>query len=698
MMKKMLSFIAAFLVLGGALFADVTVKDLGDGNVEVTFLYKGAGKEVVVAGDFTDWQNGALPMTKTDNGFELKKTFPMATTLKYKFIVDGTWLFDSKSPDKTDDGFGGFNGIVDVAKLVAVEKAKASGDSAALEKLMASQSGLKFGTWSMIGVQGKYDSKNMELQSVGVGVKSYAKISGEAVKNVPIYVEVAVFENDGFENIYKKDSLDADDGLKNLLVDTFFDPLYYYGGQKKAGTYLGHFKAGFNSPYVNFLTGYKYAKLTPHTNVSWTTVDNEWEAGYSEVGGFSEFSLGSALQKIGDITINATIAPNRTADRAGNQYGIYSFVNAQMGDHYVDFQYNAAFNKTYDTIFDDIYEADFIGGYKGVFGPLTLKTNMLYNVWGSVKVNDTYKIAYNPSSSDVSGVKEGKDFLYNSAVNIQFDYTALNSGITVGYRYRGAQASMMYVEDGNADGHTHISDQLGDVNTQRIFLNGFVNPLSTVKVSMETYADMALLTDYDKLAAYQKPYVDKANTQLFFKPSFDVNLESLLSGIPSSVSVYSKLKYNTSDKDKFTYGSDKSQFALPEAGLKFNMNDISDLFKDVTVYYGFDNNDSNYLFNTLIGTVTLPEDLSVQTGLGLRTANKDVADTDYPFGMFLGVSKKLKAAQKPIVYGQVLYNMDPYKDFGDGQEALKLDGYVTDDGQSDFAGLAAFRIGMRWDF
>ncbi|AEJ18508.1 hypothetical protein Spica_0344 [Gracilinema caldarium DSM 7334] len=697
-MKKMLSFIAAFLVLGGALFADVTVKDLGDGNVEVTFLYKGAGKEVVVAGDFTDWQNGALPMTKTDNGFELKKTFPMATTLKYKFIVDGTWLFDSKSPDKTDDGFGGFNGIVDVAKLVAVEKAKASGDSAALEKLMASQSGLKFGTWSMIGVQGKYDSKNMELQSVGVGVKSYAKISGEAVKNVPIYVEVAVFENDGFENIYKKDSLDADDGLKNLLVDTFFDPLYYYGGQKKAGTYLGHFKAGFNSPYVNFLTGYKYAKLTPHTNVSWTTVDNEWEAGYSEVGGFSEFSLGSALQKIGDITINATIAPNRTADRAGNQYGIYSFVNAQMGDHYVDFQYNAAFNKTYDTIFDDIYEADFIGGYKGVFGPLTLKTNMLYNVWGSVKVNDTYKIAYNPSSSDVSGVKEGKDFLYNSAVNIQFDYTALNSGITVGYRYRGAQASMMYVEDGNADGHTHISDQLGDVNTQRIFLNGFVNPLSTVKVSMETYADMALLTDYDKLAAYQKPYVDKANTQLFFKPSFDVNLESLLSGIPSSVSVYSKLKYNTSDKDKFTYGSDKSQFALPEAGLKFNMNDISDLFKDVTVYYGFDNNDSNYLFNTLIGTVTLPEDLSVQTGLGLRTANKDVADTDYPFGMFLGVSKKLKAAQKPIVYGQVLYNMDPYKDFGDGQEALKLDGYVTDDGQSDFAGLAAFRIGMRWDF
>jgi hypothetical protein len=698
MMKKMLSFIAAFLVLGGALFADVTVKDLGDGNAEVTFIFKGTANEVLLVGDFTNWKDGAVAMTKTDNGFVYTKTVPMDTTLKYKFIVDGTWLFDAKSPDKVDDGFGGFNGVVDVAKLVAVEKAKASGDSSALEKLKASQSGIKFGTWSMIGAQAKYASKDMELQSVGVGVKSYAKISGEAVKNVPIYLEIAVFENDGFENIYKKDSLDGDDGLKNILVDSFFDPIYYYGGQEAEKTKLGHFKVGFKSPYVNYLTGYKYAKLTPHTNVSWVTVDQDWEAGYNSTGGFSEFSLGSALQKIGDITINATIAPNRTADRAGNQYGLYSFVNAQIGDHYVDFQYNAAFNKTYDTIFDDIYEADFIGGYKGAFGPLTVKTNILYNVWGSVKVNDTYKVAYNPSSSDVSGVKEGKDFFYNSAANVQLDYTALTAGITVGYRYRGAQASMMYVEDGNADDHTHISDQLGYVNTQRIFLNGFVNPLSTVKVSLETYADMALLTDYDSLAAYQKPYVDKANMQLFFKPGFDVDLESLLGGIPSSVSVYGKVKYNTSDKDKFTYGSDKSQFAFPEAGLKFNINDISDLVRDVTVYYGFDNNDKNYLFNTLIGKVVLPDDLSVQTGMGLRTANKGVADTDYPIGLFFGVSKQLKAAQKPVVYGQVLYNMDPYKGFGDGQEALNLDGYVTDAGQGNFAGAAAFRIGMRWDF
>lgn len=97
-MKKMLSFIAAFLVLGGALFADVTVKDLGDGNAEVTFVFKGAGTEVLLVGDFTDWQNGAIAMTKTDNGFEYKKTVPLATTLKYKFIVDGTWHLRCQVP------------------------------------------------------------------------------------------------------------------------------------------------------------------------------------------------------------------------------------------------------------------------------------------------------------------------------------------------------------------------------------------------------------------------------------------------------------------------------------------------------------------------------------------------------------------------------------------------------------------------
>lgn len=54
--------------------------------------------EVKLAGEFTDWQNGALPMTKTASGFEV--TLSPSAKLQggilygYKIIADGTWKLD----------------------------------------------------------------------------------------------------------------------------------------------------------------------------------------------------------------------------------------------------------------------------------------------------------------------------------------------------------------------------------------------------------------------------------------------------------------------------------------------------------------------------------------------------------------------------------------------------------------------------
>ena len=118
-MKKLFAFISVFLILSAAnLFADVSVKKLSDGNVEVTFFYGNPrASEVVIAGDFTNWQNGALPMTKTDKGWTFTKVVPAGTIMKYKFISDGNWTADIKAPDTIDDGFGGLNGLVDVDAL-----------------------------------------------------------------------------------------------------------------------------------------------------------------------------------------------------------------------------------------------------------------------------------------------------------------------------------------------------------------------------------------------------------------------------------------------------------------------------------------------------------------------------------------------------------------------------------------------------
>ncbi|HPY52350.1 MAG TPA: hypothetical protein PK505_00015 [Treponemataceae bacterium] len=72
-MKKLTALIAVLLLACTFVFADVAVKDLGDGTAEVTFFYGNPrASEVVIAGSWTDWQNAAEPMTKTDKGWEYK--------------------------------------------------------------------------------------------------------------------------------------------------------------------------------------------------------------------------------------------------------------------------------------------------------------------------------------------------------------------------------------------------------------------------------------------------------------------------------------------------------------------------------------------------------------------------------------------------------------------------------------------------
>lgn len=64
----------------------------------LTLRVSDPANEVKLAGEFTDWQNGALPMTKTASGFEL--TLSPSAKLQggilygYKIIADGSWKLD----------------------------------------------------------------------------------------------------------------------------------------------------------------------------------------------------------------------------------------------------------------------------------------------------------------------------------------------------------------------------------------------------------------------------------------------------------------------------------------------------------------------------------------------------------------------------------------------------------------------------
>lgn len=711
-MKKLFAFIPVFLVLSAA-FADVSVKKLDADNVEVTFFYGNPrASEVRIAGDFTSWESGALPMEKTETGFTLTKTFAKGSVLKYKFISDGNWTADLKAPDFVDDGFGGKNGVVDVDALVSGGEMAAEGGAAPA----ASKAGLKFLTWSMLGLQVKGNTHGAKgIDSVGIGAKSYMKAAGNALPNVPVYFEVAVAENDDFENLYKKNTLKADKGFQNFFTDLFFDPFYWLGGQKPSTpdnavgatgwTYLGHFKFGIESQYVNWTTGYKYAKLPSHKINGWTTVDQEWEAGYSAVGGYNYFELGSALQQIGPVQIKAAVAPNRTADRAGNQYGLFSWVSLSAGPAAnFDLQYNGAYGKTFDKIFNEIYETDIIFGYKGSFGPVTATLNFLHSEFGEEKINNgKNKKAYTPSSSDVGETKAKADFIDGSALNVQAKFANDMLSASLGYRFRGIQANMMYVEQG-ADDHNNISDQLGKLNRQKIFAKTNFNITEGVKFGIDPAMEMVLIKKLGSAG-----FENKDNIDISVKPHFDIDFEPL-AGLKSTVDGYAKFNYETAKEDAFLRGApvdskgktiDKnfSQFLFKEFGVKYEQKIENGTVDGFSVIYDLNNGEKEVLFNSLLGELNLSSGYNLQLGFGLRMPHNAIEKKDYNrFGCFAGANKKLSVIGKPKAYLQFMFGMDPYKSFGDGPADYKLDDYKLDRDVKDYESNYAFRLGLHWDF
>lgn len=114
-MKKVLGIAALLMMFSGAAFAEVTAKKLKNGKIEATFFYGNPKvKKVMLAGDFTQWQEGWLEMKKVKKGFSLTKVFDAGTKVTYKFVADDNWTTDIKAPDFVEDGFGGKNSFADL--------------------------------------------------------------------------------------------------------------------------------------------------------------------------------------------------------------------------------------------------------------------------------------------------------------------------------------------------------------------------------------------------------------------------------------------------------------------------------------------------------------------------------------------------------------------------------------------------------
>ena len=770
-MKKIFAFISLFAIAAASIFADVTVKKLGGDDVEVTFFYGNPrASEVLLAGDFTNWQNGALPMEKGDKGFSITKTFKKSDELRYKFISDGNWTTDLKAPDFVDDGFGGKNSHVVIADMLG-------GDDDGAPKAK-----INFISWTMLGVQanyitqGKVDAteKGLDLDSVTVGFKSYDKFAGQFLPGCPLYIEIALAETE-LENyekyeyaggkqvyLYQKDAYDNEvveweDGLKNLVNGIFGNPVAYLAkttdnteGNAGPGSnpFLGHLKFGFNTPYINFLTGFNYAKPDVRNAITWKTIDGNWDAGYQHVGGFNVFSLGdkaaAALEEATGISWDIGFAPNKTADRKGHKYGYWAWAGIKANDLVVDFQSNGMYD---GNLFDDPVEHDFIIGAKNVFALDDAKLKVAAQALIATHQKSSEDIVADGASNTTDYFGYSTDVFYRSgdfdgikniAANVKASYEAETFSVGAEYRLRGAEASMLYVRENHDDGTFDLSEMLGNLNTQKITLDATVSPMEALSIGLNAAVEMpleALDSSEDVVAGYAanvQPWYatrcgnwvdpwflrDNGSMELTIKPTATYKISDNM-----SVTAYADMNYRAlkstdagvDDDEISKYSCADNQFRVKQAGASLSITDVSDVITGINVYYGLDLSNVDRYFNTLVGQVNFPGDVTANVAFGVKTENTASADGSFdselnnPFAFALGVSKKLKAAKKPTVYAQFVYNMDPFKHFGDGQDQLNLDranvkgswakeAEVGDIDPVDwYDGRAALRCGIRWD-
>jgi hypothetical protein len=83
---------------------------------EVTFAMESSvAKDIYVAGDFNDWQlNDGSRLARGENGcWEKQMKLPHGRH-RYKFVVDGEWMEDSKNQLREINAFGSFDSVMEI--------------------------------------------------------------------------------------------------------------------------------------------------------------------------------------------------------------------------------------------------------------------------------------------------------------------------------------------------------------------------------------------------------------------------------------------------------------------------------------------------------------------------------------------------------------------------------------------------------
>lgn len=83
---------------------------------KITFSFESSdAKEVVLMGNFNNWNPKKHPMKKDMNGKWTKAVLLPPGQYEYKFLVDGNWKQDPRNDRICPNNFGTYNSVFNIA-------------------------------------------------------------------------------------------------------------------------------------------------------------------------------------------------------------------------------------------------------------------------------------------------------------------------------------------------------------------------------------------------------------------------------------------------------------------------------------------------------------------------------------------------------------------------------------------------------
>ncbi len=657
--KKFGAVLFALLLLGSAATAEIALKDVGGGKVEITFKFQDKATEMGVIGSFDNWTVPGEAMTQNEVGVWEKTITALATDeIMYKFYSKGNWIYDEKAPDSKDDGYGGKNGLIVVSDILSGVTPQVPGAAPVVvaKGVVAKNVRPKaaFSTTTSIESDTRYTSAALNLadpvKSV-VNAKSEWSFKGDLIPYLPGYIDLTVFNGqqkvlDKATPLVASSVVPFETGVQKLASGLLFTPFFYLDGNGRPT--IDKFQFGFDTPVLNYQTGYQNAYLPGHTSVLWDTVGTDFQKANN---GYSAFKLGKALQNWGPLTVNASVVPN--VSQSGF-FGLYSVVSAELPGLKAEFQYDMkAFNKTDPAkYFDNMARQDYIAGVEAYAEGFEVHLQGLMAKYLAGGTTDL-----KPANEKIA---------YKAVVGYK-DYEGTLSAL-LGYAYRGGLAAQLLYGDSNT--------VLGAAATQ------------TASLTYAQQFDYVLSANLEASAVLAVSDPATNNVAVTVRPGMVINFEKIPS-IPLSFEVFAKGVVNT----KPATSADK--LTLPSAGAKFAFGVmLPGVIDAATVFYGYDAAVAAKPFHTLLGDLKLGKDLVLQAGVGLRTA----AGAANPLGFSAGLAYTMPAPElkTPTLYAHFADNMDPYN--GAGTAAYALADFGTAAGVAGLDGSAALQAGIAWSF